>query len=339
MKLWYEIKLSDRKDFYVTEEEIMRRIFKCFTKVAISAFAVFAGFVFSGMTSLAGGYLFNTEFPDTESYDTGIVKKGMDSFGQAGIVVENHTGTDYPGKFILYLNDEEIASEDENFETGHTYRVQHTEEDIYGIADGLFQLGLIEDASLILPWYRVTWDATKLELCSYYYCSDPANEDPVVPRTYHETHMSSAELLPKSDNEGKIELRYDGMPVLVCSVCGQVHENYSEAQVLWEKEVVSAIEDIMNFDEKWNTSKAEANEPVTIKSTTFISFDKNTLSKLGTSVQDITLKFKYNGSFYSTTIPAGTDFVSLADENGWAGFAYIMSLFGGRELTAEEFAM
>lgn len=165
---------------------------------------------------------------------------------------------------------------------------------------------------------------------------DPAPE--AEPETIHEEHAEEAELVPTITDEGDFVIGFDGMPEVVCSICGEIHKDYPVYQEIWMDEIVKSIEGHKNFDTDWKKTDEEDSEPVTIKSDTFISFDRETLSELGELGQSVTLKFLYNGSYYSTTIPEGADFVSLADENGWAGFAYIMSVYGGIEITAAEFA-
>ena len=39
------------------------------------------------------------------------------------------------------------------------------------------------------------------------------------------------------------------------------------------------------------------------------------------------------GQKYEVTIPAGSDIVSLLDENGYVGFRYLDAVFGGKEIT------
>lgn len=47
----------------------------------------------------------------------------------------------------------------------------------------------------------------------------------------------------------------------------------------------------------------------------------------------VTIQYLYQGKKYEVTIPAGTDIISLLDENGFVGFRYLDSVFGGREIT------
>ena len=47
----------------------------------------------------------------------------------------------------------------------------------------------------------------------------------------------------------------------------------------------------------------------------------------------VTINYKYQGKKYEVTIPAGSDVVSLLDENGFVGFRYLDAVFGGREIT------
>lgn len=47
----------------------------------------------------------------------------------------------------------------------------------------------------------------------------------------------------------------------------------------------------------------------------------------------VTINYKYQGKKYEVTIPAGSDIVSLLDENGFVGFRYLDAVFGGKEIT------
>ncbi len=162
---------------------------------------------------------------------------------------------------------------------------------------------------------------------------------PVSPEPQHVQHAEKAQLLPLKNSDGSYKLNAFGVPVIVCSECGQVHEDFAAAQESWLDEVVNAVKTHKNFGTDWKTTEEASENPVTITSTTFISFDKDMLTYLNSQPDAVILKFKYQGKYYVTTIPSDFDCLSLADENGWAGFAYIMSICGGREISEEEFKM
>ncbi len=166
----------------------------------------------------------------------------------------------------------------------------------------------------------------------------PANE-PIEPEQFHNNHAEKAQLVPVKNTDGSFSLNAFGVPVIVCSECGQVHNDFAVAHENWLDEVENAVKVHKNFGTDWKTTEEASENPVTITSTTFISFDKDMLSYLNSQPDAVILKFKYNGKYYVTTIPSDFDCLSLADENGWAGFAYIMSICGGREITEEEFIM
>lgn len=165
---------------------------------------------------------------------------------------------------------------------------------------------------------------------------DPA---PVSPEQQHVQHAEKAEMLPVKNTDGSYKLNAYGVPVIVCSECGQVHSDFAVAHEAWLDEVEKAVKNHKNFGTDWKAKEEAAENPVTITTSTFISFDKDMLSYLNSQPDAVILKFKYLGKYYVTTIPSDFDCLSLADENGWAGFAYIMSICGGREISEEEFKM
>ena len=210
-----------------------------------------------------------------------------------------------------------------------------------GLADGeigeyTYENGEFHDVGLL--WYDGV--GLRLDVMGVWRLKkETSSSDPAPAPTTHEVHAANADLVPEKNTDGNYQIGFDGMPVMVCSVCGETHTDMPVAHKLWEEEIVKAIGEHNNFDAYWRKKNEAGENPVTVASDTFISFDKATLEKLGELGESVILKFKYNGVYYVTTIPAGSDFASLADENGWAGFAYIMSVFGGREITAEEFEL
>ena len=59
-----------------------------------------------------------------------------------------------------------------------------------------------------------------------------------------------------------------------------------------------------------------------------------TLAEKVTNMKNVTvtIKYKYQSKNYEVTIPAGSDVISLLDENGFVGFRYLDAVFGGKEL-------
>ena len=80
--------------------------------------------------------------------------------------------------------------------------------------------------------------------------------------------------------------------------------------------------------------KTPVNGKVIIDTKDWYCFNR-TLAEKVTSMKevDITVKYGYQGKKYEVTIPAGSDIVSLLDENGFVGFRYLDAVFGGRKIT------
>lgn len=80
--------------------------------------------------------------------------------------------------------------------------------------------------------------------------------------------------------------------------------------------------------------KAPVNGKVIIDTKDWYCFNR-TLAEKVTSMKevDVTVKYGYQGKKYEVTIPAGSNIVSLLNENGFVGFRYLDAVFGGREIT------
>ena len=162
---------------------------------------------------------------------------------------------------------------------------------------------------------------------------DPAPDDPAPapgPMTEHEAHLSKASIDPVKNTDGSYNMTVFGIPQFKCSICGEIHQDYSKAQEVWFDEILKSATDHSNLDSNWKHSEAEAGKPVNITTRTFYSFDKATLEKLAELGKDITLDFVYDNVNYLMTVPGDYDLPSLANEDGWAGFMYLLSIFGGQ---------
>lgn len=72
---------------------------------------------------------------------------------------------------------------------------------------------------------------------------------------------------------------------------------------------------------------------LTIDNPTWYSFNKATLSALKKRANlSLTINFRYKGKKYSFIIPEDYNLDLLQDSNGWYGFMYLMSVFGGHEI-------
>ena len=117
----------------------------------------------------------------------------------------------------------------------------------------------------------------------------------------------------------------DAVLAYECTNCGRVTDYMKEpnsAFAQFNKESIASIE------------TAQKDAAVTLDTDIWNSFQGSVLSALS-SRPDITLviKYRYEGKRYTVTIPAGSDVLSLIDENGYCGFRTLDSWFGGSELT------
>ena len=110
----------------------------------------------------------------------------------------------------------------------------------------------------------------------------------------------------------------DGEKAYVCSICGAVEQRLP-------------ITGFMVFLEK--SAKAVANAApgaeVDIETGLWLSFDSSVLDAIAAR-PDVAVKitFRYKGEWYTVTIPAGSDISALKNEEGYAGFLYLGSVFG-----------
>lgn len=117
----------------------------------------------------------------------------------------------------------------------------------------------------------------------------------------------------------------DAVLAYECTNCGRVTDYMKEpnsAFAQFNKESIASIE------------TAQKDAAVTLDTDIWNSFPGSVLSALS-SRPDITLviNYRYEGKRYTVTIPAGSDVLSLIDENGYCGFRTLDSWFGGSELT------
>lgn len=105
-----------------------------------------------------------------------------------------------------------------------------------------------------------------------------------------------------------------------CINCGEIlsyEEVPNSAYVAFLQESADAIRN------------AAQGEQVTICTDRWISFDRR-VAKALTDRPDVSVKltYRYGGENYVLVIPAGEDWVSLLDENGFCGFRYLDQQFG-----------
>lgn len=81
------------------------------------------------------------------------------------------------------------------------------------------------------------------------------------------------------------------------------------------------------------TDASVTNATVVMKTDYFTCFTEEIMELLATN-PDVSyeIHYRYQGKHYVLTIPAGADFSSLEASNGYYGFRYLDSIFGGYEV-------
>lgn len=119
----------------------------------------------------------------------------------------------------------------------------------------------------------------------------------------------------------------DEVVTLKCSICGQETSYIALAGTAVNQFIKDTIAKV---------EKASENESITIDTEIWTCFNKPVIEALKNR-QDVTttVNFKYKGTAYTFTIPAGygsEQLDGLLDENGYCGFMYLVSVFGGQEI-------
>ena len=137
-------------------------------------------------------------------------------------------------------------------------------------------------------------------------------EEPEEPGCDHEYVWE--ERLPADEEQ-------DGEEVYICRKCGDVKYRVP----------ISAYY-IFNIRSSEKIRNAPQGATVEIETHMWISFHKMVMQaladRLDVSLEVSFLDGEYKGNRVSFTIPAGTDTLSLLDDNGFAGFLYLAGKFG-----------
>ncbi|MBP3196371.1 MAG: hypothetical protein J6N21_05130, partial [Butyrivibrio sp.] len=144
--------------------------------------------------------------------------------------------------------------------------------------------------------------------------SSPSKKDDSKDEEKAHTHHYVWDTIEATEeNDG--EMRY------ACDICGAVQTRVPiTAYYVFNKNTTEKIR------------KAGQGATVKIETSRFISFHKMVMEALAER-QDVTLEIsfldeEYKGRRLSVTIPAGTDAMSLIDENGFVGFLYLALKYG-----------
>lgn len=120
----------------------------------------------------------------------------------------------------------------------------------------------------------------------------------------------------------------DALVVPICQECGvmdSMTKRPGSAHVRFLKDTAQQIID------------AEVNATIMVTSELWFSTNHLITDAMAARKDvSLTINYKYEGKYYTVTIPAGTDMAALLGENGWVGFRYVDSVFPGRELMPEE---
>ena len=110
-----------------------------------------------------------------------------------------------------------------------------------------------------------------------------------------------------------------------CGVMGSLVKRPGSAHIKFLQDTAQQITD------------AKENATVTVASELWFSTNHIITDAL-TIRKDVslTINYKYDGKYYTVTIPAGYNVSGLLGENGWTGFRYFDYVFQGKELTEEE---
>lgn len=100
------------------------------------------------------------------------------------------------------------------------------------------------------------------------------------------------------------------------------------------KEIAKMIEQAIQASAKADEANGEeAGTPTAvIKTDYFTCFTQEMLKQLAANPNvNYEIHYRYQGKRYVVVIPAGTDYSQLKDSNGYYGFRYLDSIFGGYE--------
>ena len=100
------------------------------------------------------------------------------------------------------------------------------------------------------------------------------------------------------------------------------------------KEIVKITEQAIQASAKTDEINGEAAGTPTavIKTDYFTCFTQEMLKQLASNPNvNYEIHYRYQGKRYVVVIPAGTDYSQLKDSNGYYGFRYLDSIFGGYE--------
>ncbi|MCM1125246.1 MAG: hypothetical protein NC429_02110 [Lachnospiraceae bacterium] len=105
-----------------------------------------------------------------------------------------------------------------------------------------------------------------------------------------------------------------------CELCGQVLAYGEIPNTAYVSFLEETTERIRN---------AQPDEQIVVTTDRWLSFDRRVLEAIGERADlSILLQYRDQGEERQILLPAGTDVISLGDENGFCGFRYLFQIFG-----------
>ena len=145
----------------------------------------------------------------------------------------------------------------------------------------------------------------------------------------------SVKVVPTVDPEAEkaeAEKRRQESAVKVQKEAEQKTEDFiNEISKITEQAIQAAMKSASGTDNAAGTSAAQTSTAV-IKTDYFTCFTQEMLKQLAANPNvNYEIHYRYQGKRYVVVIPAGTDYSQLKDSNGYYGFRYLDSIFGGYE--------
>lgn len=146
---------------------------------------------------------------------------------------------------------------------------------------------------------------------------------------------AGSKVVPTVDPEAEkaeAEKRRQEAAVKVQKEAEQKTEDFiNEISKITEQAIQAAMKSASGTDNAAGTSAAQTSTAV-IKTDYFTCFTQEMLKQLAANPNvNYEIHYRYQGKRYVVVIPAGTDYSQLKDSNGYYGFRYLDSIFGGYE--------
>ena len=185
----------------------------------------------------------------------------------------------------------------------------------------IYEVQTGEDDTFLYKYYKkITETETQTEVPD-----DPRSSDvsvKVVP-----TVDPEAEAARERARQEAIEKAREEAAVKVQKEAEQKTEDFA-------KEIAKMTEQAIQASAKTDEVNGEAAGTPTavIKTDYFTCFSQEMLKQLAANPNvNYEIHYRYQGKRYVVVIPAGTDYSQLKDSNGYYGFRYLDSIFGGYE--------